>query len=219
MTVEEITALIAQGESLTVEFKGEGDAPLSDSKLVEAVVCLANTEGGHLLLGVEDDGRVTGLHSSRRSVNERALEALVANRSVPGVRVRVQLIQLEGKTVAVFAVDQANYIVQTSDGGAPYRLIVGRGEPECRPMHPSDIASRLAYLGQYDHSAQPLPAARWHDFDPLEFERLRQTIERNARSDKSLQGLSDEALTLALGLAVRREETLIPTVAGMLGAG
>lgn len=132
---------------------------------------------------------------------------------------RVQLIQLEGKTVAVFAVDQANYIVQTSDGRAPYRLIVGRGEPECRPMHASDIVSRLAYLGHYDHSAQQLSEATWGDFDPLEFERLRQTIERNARSDKSLQGLSDEALALALGMAVRRGEDLIPTVAGILLLG
>lgn len=57
--------LIRQGESLRVEFKGEEGGPLSDRDLVEACVCLANHTGeGHswLIVGVEDDGRVTGAH-------------------------------------------------------------------------------------------------------------------------------------------------------------
>lgn len=44
MTIQELQALIAEGESLTLEFKR--DMPLSDNELVEAVVCLANTDGG-----------------------------------------------------------------------------------------------------------------------------------------------------------------------------
>ena len=48
--------LIAGGESLTVEFKKEAN----DRDLVEAVVCLANAQGGTLLVGVDDDGRVVG---------------------------------------------------------------------------------------------------------------------------------------------------------------
>ena len=41
-------------ESLTVEFKSDRKR-LPDTELVEALVCLANTEGGTLWLGVEDD--------------------------------------------------------------------------------------------------------------------------------------------------------------------
>ncbi|WP_295622647.1 helix-turn-helix domain-containing protein, partial [uncultured Lamprocystis sp.] len=48
-------------ESLTVEFKSDRKK-LSDIDLVEALVCLANAEGGELWLGVEDDGTPTGLH-------------------------------------------------------------------------------------------------------------------------------------------------------------
>ena len=33
-----------------------------DRDLIEAIVCLANAEGGELWLGVEDDGAPTGLH-------------------------------------------------------------------------------------------------------------------------------------------------------------
>ncbi|MCL6527353.1 MAG: hypothetical protein K6T57_10800 [Thermaceae bacterium] len=55
MTPERLRDLIASGESLEVEFKGEGKAPLGDRELLEAVVCLANRTGdqsGWLLIGV-----------------------------------------------------------------------------------------------------------------------------------------------------------------------
>ncbi len=55
-----LRGLLAGGESLTVEFKNEEAARLSDDELVLAVVCLANGAGGHLVVGVEDHGRVTG---------------------------------------------------------------------------------------------------------------------------------------------------------------
>jgi hypothetical protein len=42
-----LAALIAVGETLAVEFKSD----VNDTELVETVVCLANAEGGTLLVG------------------------------------------------------------------------------------------------------------------------------------------------------------------------
>ena len=47
----ELQELIQQGESLTLEFKSDIKS-LPDRDLIAAVVSLANTEGGSLLLGV-----------------------------------------------------------------------------------------------------------------------------------------------------------------------
>jgi ATP-dependent DNA helicase RecG len=55
-----VAGWIGGGETYEIEFKGEQRAALSDRDLVEAVVCLANGSGGVLLVGVEDDGTVTG---------------------------------------------------------------------------------------------------------------------------------------------------------------
>jgi predicted HTH transcriptional regulator len=44
--------------------------------LIAAVVSLANTEGGDFLLGVEDDGTVSGLHSMHQNIS--SLPALIA---------------------------------------------------------------------------------------------------------------------------------------------
>lgn len=57
MDLPALQSRIADGESLTVEFKGEERAALNDRDLVEAVICLTNAMGGLLLVGVEDDGR------------------------------------------------------------------------------------------------------------------------------------------------------------------
>ena len=68
-------------ESLEVEFKSDRD-PLNDDDLVEALVCLANAQGGHLYLGVENDGAVTGLHDSR-PLQVEGLAAMVATMDRP----------------------------------------------------------------------------------------------------------------------------------------
>lgn len=59
-------------ESLTVEFKSEQKRPQSHDEIVDNVVALANTEGGTLYLGIEDDGTVTGVCDEHRNINELA---------------------------------------------------------------------------------------------------------------------------------------------------
>lgn len=217
LTQNEVRALIQGGETLRVEFKR--DAPISDSELVEVVVCLANSGGGHLLLGVEDDGAISGLHSTHTSASGAQLEALVANRTIPGLRVNAEVIDLDDGRIVVVSVGSLDYIVQTSDGRAFRRVLVGRGEPECRPMQIAEIASRLASLGRYDYSEQQIDTANWNDLDLLELERIRQEMARNARGDKSLVDLGDEDLAKALGLAVQSHGQLVPTVTGILAVG
>ena len=63
MNGNDIGDLIAAGETVAVEFVSERVQSLSDRELIENAVCLANRNddaAGYLLLGVEDDGRITG---------------------------------------------------------------------------------------------------------------------------------------------------------------
>ena len=78
---------IPSSESLTIEFKSDRKR-LPDTELVEAVVCLANAEGGELWLGVEDDGTPTGLHADHQALG--GLAGLVAARTSPAVAVMVR---------------------------------------------------------------------------------------------------------------------------------
>ena len=59
MTIEDIRHIISQGEDFTIEFKDAvGGTP---SSFYESAVSMSNTDGGVILLGVDDDGTVMGL--------------------------------------------------------------------------------------------------------------------------------------------------------------
>jgi ATP-dependent DNA helicase RecG len=106
MTPERLQELIAAGESLDVEFKSDEHRPLSDDDLVEAVVCLANRSSdtpAWLLVGIEDDGRVTGArprHESGRTDPVR-LTALIANRTRPSLTPRIEVVRSQDKEIIV----------------------------------------------------------------------------------------------------------------------
>jgi predicted HTH transcriptional regulator len=105
--------LIPTKESLSVEFKSDRKR-LPDRELVEAVVCLANTDGGAIYLGVEDDGQPTGLHP--KHTNSQGLPALIANRTTPSMAVIVTPMKQGGYTILRIQVQQSRQIVSTTDG-------------------------------------------------------------------------------------------------------
>jgi ATP-dependent DNA helicase RecG len=207
--------MIPEKESLVVEFKSD-ERRLSDEDLIAAVVCLTNTEGGHVYVGVEDDGRITGLHPAHQ--NSTTLAAMIANRTNPPVSVRVTMLVEENKTVASIEVPRSNRLVATSEGFLQRRRIQGDGTPQCVPFYPHEFASRQSDLGMLDYSALPVVGASIEDLDPLERERLRQLVERYG-GDRTLVGLSDEEIEGALGLVRHEDGRRVPTVAGLLFLG
>lgn len=203
-------------ESLTVEFKSVRKR-LSDIDLVEAVVCLANADGGELWLGVEDDGTPTGLHVEHQNLS--GLGGLVAARTSPSVMVTVTPVHLGGVAVAHIAVPKASSEVGTTSGVYLRRRIKHDGTPECMPMLPHDRASRAAHFGLADASAQPVAGATLADLDPLERERLRQSVQQYG-GDRVLLELDDEALDGALSLTTRQTDgSRVPTLTGLLLVG
>ena len=213
---EELRALIARGESLAVEFKSDR-GPLGDADLLGTVVCLANGQGGTLLVGVEDDGTVTGLHPKHQT-RPGLLAAFVASRTVPPFTVDVAFVELTEGIVAVLSVPAAHQPAATSDGRLLIRYVDSRGKPGCRPLYPHELSGWRADRGLADVSAMPVSGATWADLDPLELARLRRMVEEN-RGDAALLELSEQELACALGLVQTEEDRPTPTLAGLLLVG
>ncbi len=203
-------------ESLTVEFKS--DRPrLSDNDLVEALICLANTEGGELWLGVEDDGTPTGLHEAHQNLT--ALPAMVAAKTSPSLQVTATVHLASGIRVGHILVPKTNMEFATTAGVYLRRRIKHDGLPECIPMLPHDRSSRASRLGLADVSAQTVAGASLADFDPLERERLRQAVQQYG-GDRVLLELDDAALDGALGFTTRLPNgERVPTLTGLLIIG
>ena len=62
MNKTELLELIAKGEPSFVEFKRDAE-DLKAETIAEHVICFSNAKGGRILLGVEDDGAITGLQN------------------------------------------------------------------------------------------------------------------------------------------------------------
>lgn len=202
-------------ESLTVEFKSDARR-LSDDELVRAAVCMANTDGGDIYVGVEDDGRVTGLHPAHHDV--QGLAALIANRTTPPLSLRVER-QTDGRhVIARIEVPRSPRIVATTDGVTLRRRLQADGQPECVPFLPHEFAARQSEFGLVDPSAFVIRAASVDDFDPDERKRLRRAIERFG-GDRALLKLEDAEFDAALGFVKRDEGKLHPSVAGLLFLG
>jgi ATP-dependent DNA helicase RecG len=208
-------SLIPQQESLTCEFKSDRQC-LSDKDLIEAVVCMANSNGGEIYLGVEDDGTVTGLHANHQKLE--GLSALIANRTQPSIIVLVDAISVNGLPVARIAVTASATPVATNEGLLKRRRLQANGEPECVPYLPHEFTARQANFGLLDMSTKPIAGATSADFDPIERARLRQFIER-FNGDRALLELDDAQLDAALGLTVRTEQGYLPSLTGLLLLG
>lgn len=208
--------MIPNSESLTIEFKSDRKR-LSDAELVEALVCLANTEGGELWLGLEDDGQATGLHADHMALT--GLASMVAARTSPALQVAVEALQVNGVPVAKISVPKAQGEVATQAGVYVRRRIKHDGTPECVPMLPHERISRASSFGLVDVSSQPVAGCTLADFDPLERERLRQAVQQYG-GDRVLLELDDEAMDGALGFTLRLSDgTRVPTLTGLLLIG
>lgn len=100
MTLQEVKLLAAKGEGQRIEFKKKATFP---EKIVRELIAFANTSGGDLLIGVDDDGTVSGQRFIEEEVfvMEKAIKELI----FPPLEYELFSLKLnEKKGVAVFKV-------------------------------------------------------------------------------------------------------------------
>ncbi|MCD7893490.1 MAG: putative DNA binding domain-containing protein [Erysipelotrichaceae bacterium] len=207
---------IPNKESLLIEFKSDRKGGYPDSELVDAVVAMANTEGGELYLGVEDNGDITGL--SKKHEDEVGLCSMVMNRIIPSLFVSAEIIEEESFKVMRISIPKSRSIVATSSGKVLRRRLNAKGQPENVPMYPFEHNTRLSDLGLLDFSSQIIYDSSIDDFDIKEIARLRSFIKKS-KGDEALLELDDEELEKALQLVKEIDGHLYPTITGLLLLG
>jgi restriction endonuclease Mrr len=96
MTLRDLQAIVAQGEGLHIEFKRK----LPEwEKLMREIVAFANTEGGVLLIGVADDGTISGTRDPREV--EEALDIFIREYTLPVPDYRLETIPLSANRAVV----------------------------------------------------------------------------------------------------------------------
>lgn len=194
-------------ESETLECKAWNDDPAARESQVralrETVVCLANSRGGVILLGVADRKRTR--REAIQGVGDldiRELRRKIYDGTEPHVLVEIdELIEPEGRLL-VLRVPRGLPPHTTSEGVAKIRI--GK---DCKPLTGSSLARLVASGGQFDPSAELLPGSSVSDVDPDVLRLARRYLQTDGQKPE-LAALKDEELLSNLGLIAGGELTL-----------
>jgi len=111
MLKSELLEIIANGENSGVEFKRD-DVP--SEQIAKEVVAMANLKGGMLLLGVEDEGSITGIQ--RDNLEEWIMDGVFSAKVHPMLLPFYEEVKIEeGICVAVISFSQGTskpYVVR-----------------------------------------------------------------------------------------------------------
>lgn len=132
-----IQRLISEGEHVHQDFKFE----ISDArKIAKSISAFANTEGGRLLVGVKDNGKIAGVRSDEEIY---MIEAAARRYCQPPVDLHTYIYKVEGKDVLEVVID----------------------ESQQKPVYALDTEERRwAYIRIKDENilASPIHLSIWH---------------------------------------------------------
>jgi predicted HTH transcriptional regulator len=115
MNLEQLNNLIFEGEGLTVEFKRKVSSP---EKIARAMIAFANTHGGVLIFGIDDDGSVVGVDSEKEEID--LIFQAARQHCYPPIEPKIEIFELNGKDVIVATIEQSQ--------DKPHRLVSSNGD-------------------------------------------------------------------------------------------
>ncbi len=162
MNRTELEELICNGEHSGVEFKRDDVVP---ARVAKELAALLNLEGGHLLLGVEDDGTVTGLTRTPKQVEEWIMEVARVHLRPAAIPFWETLEMDDGSTVGVIslAADAPDKPYKAKRGSAWVTQVrVGTTTRDATDAEEARLYMQSGHL-QYDR--KPVSGATLKDLD------------------------------------------------------
>ena len=208
MLKAELLEIIANGENSGVEFKRDD---VRAEQLAKEIVALVNFQGGRVILGVEDDGTISGIH--RNNLEEWVMN-IVQDKVHPMILPYYEEIRFDdNNTVAVITFPQGiskPYVVR--EGGAE-KIYIRVGSTSRQATREQQM--RLFELGGMLHTeVMPVPKT---DMNCLDEARLQNYI-RDILKDPDIPNSPSEweVRLLGLGFLVEAGGKICCSIAGLL---
>ncbi|MFO8030559.1 MAG: ATP-binding protein [Cyclonatronaceae bacterium] len=118
MSLRDLKNLIRSGEGLLLEFKRCISSP---EKIAREIAAFANTHGGHLLVGVDDDHTITGVESYHEQ--DFYLEQAARELCSPALVYRMEVIPYFHREILLVHIEESEQkpvVVQNGQGDAIY---------------------------------------------------------------------------------------------------
>ncbi|SFT82744.1 RNA-binding domain-containing protein [Paraburkholderia aspalathi] len=206
----ELLEIIANGENSGVEFKRDDVRP---EQLAKEIVAMANLRGGLLLLGVEDDGEISGIQ--RDDLETWVMDTVFGRYVHPMLLPFYEAVTLkDGRRVAVvsFAMGTAKPYVLRHNGREDIYVRVGTTSR----LATREQQARLFESGGMLHSEMlPVSGAA---FDALDRERLQDYL-LSLAGDRELPDSEEAWLRRMIGLGFMTDTSVpspVCTIAGLI---
>jgi len=138
MTIEHLRKLIKEGEGFTIEFK---ECPNSlNNSVFETVCSFSNRYGGHILLGVDDNGVVLGVNPNCAEDMKKNFINMLNNpqKISPTLMLDLKEIEVDGKLILWVYVPQTSQVEFCSG-----RLFDRNGDADVDITNSGELAAQL----------------------------------------------------------------------------
>lgn len=208
MDEETLRRLIAQGEGQTIEFKkSPGERQLE--KVVKTVAAFANTDGGHIFIGVRGDGNIEGVQIGANT-REQVVNKITTNTD-PVIYPSFEVVRVEGKNVIVVSVPKSTKKPHTTFRGPFMRV-----GPSTVPMDRAEYEQLLLERRDVPFDERTIEQASYEDIDEQKVVAFLLTrVEKDPTASFPSAPIR-EILTTTLRGAQEIEGRLVPTTAGIL---
>ncbi len=103
MNFHDVNALIEEGEGFRIEFKRRIS---SSEKIARTLISFANTKGGTILFGVDDDGSIVGVESEKSEIE--MIEIAGRELCDPQIHPVIDVVPFSGRDVIVCAIPESH---------------------------------------------------------------------------------------------------------------
>ena len=102
MNGKELRVLLEEGEGVQLEFKRKVSSP---AKIARSLIGFANTKGGTILFGVDDDKTIVGVESEKTEVE--MIETAGKVHCEPPIEPMIEIVSYRGKDVIAALVEES----------------------------------------------------------------------------------------------------------------
>lgn len=103
MRYRELLELIEEGENIQCEFKRKFSTP---EKIAREMIAFANTKGGYILFGVDDDKSIVGVESEKETTE--LVKDVALNYCEPAINYFVEYKEVNGKEIVIVNVTESS---------------------------------------------------------------------------------------------------------------
>ena len=212
MLLAELLELIRNNENSGVEFKRDDVRP---EVLAKELCALANLEGGHILLGVEDDGTITGLTRDPHKAEEWVMNICRGDALRPPLIPYWETVGVNGRTVGIVSLpaDLPDKPYKARRGQA-WQVFVRRGSVSVEASREEE-ARLYQSSGLLRYDIRPVAGTSLNDLD---LRRLRAYFQyvREQEAPDGEERLGWERLLINTDFMIEDRGRSIATVGGIL---